>query len=287
MAKNEVIQIEQLPVIVEHLQTIKADVTKRVEEALSLVCTDETVKAVKQARADLNKEFKEWEQKRSEVKRAIMSPYEQFEAVYKECVSDVFNKADTELKIKIADVERALKEKKCMEVKEYFNEYAASKTIGFVSFERANINVTLSASMKSLKEQSKAFLDRISDDLALIETQEYKEEILVEYKQSLNASQAINLVIGRHKAIEEERLRREAERAREESLNKAAERVEITIAPVPEKAVEAAIALSSAVAEVIAQENSKTYEVTFTVRGSLEQIKALKNFLTEGEYDYE
>lgn len=59
--------------------------------------------------------------------------------------------------------------------------------------------------MKSLKEQAKAFIDKIVDDLNLIKTQEHKAEILVEYKQTLNVAQAITIVINRFKAIEEEK----------------------------------------------------------------------------------
>lgn len=51
---NEIIEVKQLPIIVEQLQTIKADVTARVNDALSLDCTENTVKAVKNARSDLS-----------------------------------------------------------------------------------------------------------------------------------------------------------------------------------------------------------------------------------------
>ncbi len=68
----------------------------------------------------------------------------------------------------------------------------------------------MSDSKKSLKERCAAFVDRITEELALIETQEHKEEILVEYKKSLNVAQAITNVSARHRAIEEERQRREA-----------------------------------------------------------------------------
>ncbi len=170
---NEIIVVKQLPVIVEQLAQVKETVIQRVQTATSLVCTDETVKEVKKARAELNSEFKQWEEKRKEVKTAVMTPYEKFEAVYKDCVSDTYKKADAELKAKIEGVEKELKQKKADEVKEYFNEYLESAGIDFLTFEQANINVTLSATMKSLKEQAKSYIDKISDDLALIDTQEH------------------------------------------------------------------------------------------------------------------
>nr|MCR5729540.1 DUF1351 domain-containing protein [Ruminococcus sp.]MCR5729541.1 DUF1351 domain-containing protein [Ruminococcus sp.] len=71
---TEIISVKQLPVIVEQLAQVKETVIQRVQTATSLVCTDETVKEVKKARAELNSEFKAWEEKRKEVKTAVMTP---------------------------------------------------------------------------------------------------------------------------------------------------------------------------------------------------------------------
>lgn len=274
---NEIIEIKQLPIIVEQLQTIKADVTARVDDALSLACTEETVKAVKQARSGLNKEFKDWEARRGEVKRAIMSPYEQFEAVYKDCITDVFKKADTELKDKIAEVENGVKERKATEVKAYFEEYAKSLNIGFLTFEAAGIKVNLSDSLKKLKEQAKAFIDRVSDDLNLIETQEHSTEILVEYKRSLNVSAAITAVVERHKAIEAEK-EREAERQQLEQQAKEAEKAVDKIITVSEEPV---------IKPPTVEESDPVLTVAFKVTAPKSMLKELKTFLINGGYDYE
>lgn len=274
---NEVIEIKQLPIIVEQLQTIKADVTARVDDALSLACTEETVKAVKQARSDLNKEFKDWETKRGEVKKAIMSPYEQFEAVYKDCITDVFKKADTELKGKIAEVENGVKERKATEVRAYFDEYAQSKNIGFLNFEMSGIKVNLSDSLKKLKESAKAFIDRVSDDLNLIGTQEHSTEILVEYKRSLNASAAITTVVDRYKAIEIEK-EREAERQLLEQQAQEAEKAVDEIITVPEEPV---------ITPPTVEESDSVLTVAFKVTAPKSKLKELKTFLINGGYDYE
>lgn len=267
---NEIIVVKQLPVIVEQLQTIKADVTARTTDAMSLVCNEDTVKEVKAVRAELNKELKYWEEKRKDVKKAVMQPYDQFEAVYKDCITDVFKKADADLKSKIDGVEMALKIQKTDEVFDYFCEYKDSKGIDFVDFKKANINVTLSASMKSLKEQAKTFIDRICDDLNLIETQEHKDEILYEYKQSLNVSSAITTVVNRYKAIEEAKAREAEAQARAEAEQKAVEKVE-------------------AVVETIAPpvEEEEILTLKFTVRGTRTQLRALKDYLERNGYDYE
>ena len=275
----EIIVVKQLPIIVEQLAQVKEAVVKRVETATSLVCTDETVKEVKKARAELNAEFKAWEEKRREVKTAVMTPYEKFEAVYKDCVSDTYKKADADLKAKIDGVEKELKDKKADEVKEYFNEYLESAGIDFVTFEQANINVTLSATMKSLKEQAKAFIDRIDDDLALIDTQEHKAEILVEYKKTLNASAAVTGVNARFKAIEDEKRRiEEAEERRAAEEQHIAEITSALPEPEPEPEI---------IPPVEEQPQEKVYTLRFTVTATKAKLRELKTFLDNGGYKYE
>ena len=277
---NEIIVVKQLPVIVEQLAQVKEAVIQRVQTATSLVCTDDTVKEVKKARAELNAEFKAWEEKRKEVKTAVMTPYEKFEAVYKDCVSDTYKKADADLKAKIDGVEQELKNKKAVGIRDYFNEYIECKNIDFVTFEQANINVTLSASVKSLKEQVKAFVDKIEDDLALIDTQEHKAEILVEYKKTLNASAAVTGVNARFKAIEEEKKR--IEEAEERRAAEEQHIAEITSAlpepePVPMPVQE----------EAAPVQTEKLYTLRFAVTGTKAQLKELKAFLDKGGYKYE
>lgn len=273
MDKKEMIAVKQLPIIVEQLQQVKAEVAAKVDFALRLVCTEDTVKDVKKVRSELNKELAEYEASRKAVKKAILTPYEQFEVVYKDCVSDTYKKADTELKRKIDSVENELKAQKAAEVKAYYDEYLQSKGIDFVTFESAHINVTLSASMKSLKKQAKAFIDKIACDLALIDTQEHKDDILYEYKQSLNVSSAITMVTYRYKAFEEAKAREEERKAREQAAAEAAAKVEAVAPPTVEP-----------IAPPVEEE--KTYTLKFTVRGTMPQLKALKEFLNNGGYDY-
>lgn len=278
---NEIIVVKQLPVIEQQLAQIKEQVVERVQAAMQLVCTEATVKEIKKARAELNTEFKAWEDKRKEVKTAVMSPYEQFEAVYKDCISDSYKAADKDLKQKIDEVEQELKNQKLTEVKSYFEEYLASKEIAFVTYEQAGINVTLSASLKSLKEQAKTFIDRIVSDLALIETfTDLKAEILVEYKKSLNVSDAITGVKARAKAVQEEQARQEAEA---EKRAAEAQRVEAIKAAIPE----APAAVEAPTEQQAAPAPEKKFCIRFTVKGTKEQLIALKKFLNEGEYEYE
>lgn len=272
---KDLIEVKQLPVIEEQLRSVSTVIDERVKNATSLVCTEESVKTIKEIRAELNKDYKEFENKRKLVKEQVLKPYNDFESIYKECISDKFKNADIILKGKIDNVENELKAKKEQEIKDYFEEYKTANNIGFITYGQARINVTLSASMKSLKEQAKQFIDKIVDDLKLIETQEHKTEILVEYKQTLNVSQAITSVTNRFKAIEEEKKKIEQEKELQKFV--------VDTAKESDKYSEQIILNSPSVEE----KTEQILTLKFTVRGTKTKLRELKQFLESGGYDYE
>ena len=278
MSKDLII-VKQLPQIEEHLKELSVEIDKKVEKAKSLICTEESVKTIKQVRADLNKEFKGLEEQRKTVKEQILAPYMQFEEVYKTYISEKYKSADTDLKQKIDSTENKLKRQKEQEIKDYFEEYKTANDIDFVTYEQAKINVTLTASKKSLKEQAKSFIDKIKDDLKLIETQECKEEILVEYKQNLNVSRAIQEVANRHKLLEEEKRKQEEKvvtivsNENHEITKESHEQLEQVFNKPLERPEE--------------QKQEPILTLKFTVKGTRTKLKELKKFLEDGGYDYE
>ena len=288
---QDLIVVKQLPQIEEHLKELSLDVDKKVENAKNLVCTEENVTTIKQVRASLNKEFKEVENQRKIVKEQILAPYMQFEEIYKMYISDKYKSADNDLKVKIDSTENELKNIKEQEIKDYFEEYKKANNIDFVTYLQARINVTLSASRKSLKEQAKQFIDKIVDDLKLIDTQEHKTEILVEYKQSLNVSQAITSVTNRFKAIEEEKKRQEelkrkqleeAQRRADESIRAQTEATRQALENFIPKTEETILQ-----APVIEEKQEEILTLRFTVKGTRTKLRELKQFLENGGYDYE
>lgn len=289
---QDLIVVKQLPQIEEHLKELSLEVEQKVENAKSLVCTEENVTTIKQIRASLNKEFKEVENQRKIVKEQILAPYMQFEEIYKMYISDKYKSADNDLKEKIDSTENVLKNIKEQEIKDYFEEYKKANNIDFVTYSQARINVTLSASRKSLKEQAKQFIDKIVDDLKLIDTQEHKTEILVEYKQSLNVSQAITSVTNRFKAIEEEKKKRQEELKRKQ-LEEAQRRADESIRAQTEatrQALENFIPKTEETilqAPVIEEKQEEILTLRFAVRGTRTKLRELKQFLENGGYDYE
>lgn len=279
---NNLIAVKQLPIIEEQLRTLSAEIDKTVSEAMSLACTDDTVKDVKKVRSALNAQFKELEEQRKAVKAAVLDPYNAFEAVYKECVTTKFNAADASLKRKIGDVEGEQKAQKTTNVLEYFNEYAASLHIDWLKFESSGLNITLSASEKSLKEQAKAFIDKVNDDLAVIATNENESEILVEYKHCMNLAQSITFVTERKRLLAEIEAQK-AEKAAVVQAGKEAAKVVETIAP----HVSFAPPVVASAPEPTKQEADPKLKLSFTVTAPKTRLQALKKFLEDGGYQYE
>lgn len=289
--ENNLIVVRQLPVIEDQLQSVRSAIKARVDEILAMECTEDTYKEIKKERSAMNKQFRILEDRRMEVKRQVEAPYLRFDAVYQECVGKIFKDADKQLAEKIRAVEDGIKQQKRDAVCTYFCEYRESLGIDaeMVPFDRAGITVTMSASAKSLKTQAKNFLDRIHDDLDLIDTQEFKHEIMIEYRKSLNASQAIMTVTNRHAAIERQRAaaqqREEAERQRKAAM--AAVQKVVEAEPAPEPPVMAPpepIQMPTIISAPVAEE--KVYPSYFCVTATIPKLKALKQFLVDGGYDY-
>lgn len=260
-----------------------------------MVCTEDNYKEIKKLRTALKKEFEDFEGQRKNVKYVILTPYEKFEAVYKNCVSDPYKSADNDLKYKIDSVENVLKEQKKASVIEYFNEYAENLGIDFVKFENVGCNITMTITEKKLKEQCKAYLDKVMEDLKLISTQEHSTDILVEYKHNLNVSLSITTVAERYAAIEAEKARVEAEKIEREKFKKA---MQMNIAEFePYKAnFPEEIKPPEDEDEPILEPPSNTkqeevYPLTFTVYGTKAQLKefasTIKEILNERGLKYE
>lgn len=221
----DLIVINQLPIISERLDKVKDEIKRRTAFADTVTVSEENRQEIKKIRAAMNAEKSRLDEVYKKALEAVIAPIQVVQDKYKDCVG-LYTKANSQLKAKIDVIEDGLKLEKENSVKEYFEELVTAKKIDFISFERLGLKITLSVSEKKLKEQVNNIVERVATDLKAIEIQENKEEILVEYKKSLNVSEAVSIVDARHKAIqaEKERKAKQAEqRARELAAAKADE----------------------------------------------------------------
>lgn len=275
-----VIQVSQLPVIAEQLEQLRDVIKERTASAVDCECTEDNYKEIKKVRAALNKERAAMDLRYKEAMNIVIAPIQAVQDKYKKCV-DVYKSADLQLKDKINTVEDSIKADKRTEVEEYFREYAQSKDIDFLNFEQLGISVTMSASVTSLKKSVSNMIDRIACDLKMIDTQENKEEILVEYKKTLNVSEAINIVKARRAAVQEERRRETERKAAEVQQETAIEKVEEQLAP-PEIAES-----SPEPPNPVEDASDKIITAAFTVHGTITQLRALKQYLKQEGIRYE
>ena len=276
----ELIVVKQLPEIEERLRTVKESVNRRVSNALAMICTEETLQAVKAERAKLNQEFAILEDQRKAAKKAVLEPYERFEEVYRDCVSIGFKQADEALRSKISEVESEIK-RRCEEgLRDYFAELCAIHHLDWLTYERAGIKVDMaSAKAKTpnkLRKQLMEFVVGVADSVDRISALEDAGEIMAEYKRTLNAADAICTVQERCRRVEEQKKELEARKAVCEQEAAMVRRVEALVPPVvmekpPEK-----------------DPNEIIPELTFTVvNATRAQLRRVREFLNMEGIKYE
>lgn len=269
---ESLIVIKQLPVIEEQLRSLKGRWEQRALDAEAMVCTADTIQAVKAFRSEMRKEFDDVEDQRKAVKKAIMEPYEQFEIVYKDCVTDSFHRADRACALKACAVEDDMRQRCEDSLRDYFAELCAVHHLDWLAYERAGIKVDMASAKaktpKKLREQLASFVAGVAQSVDRILLLDDAEEIMVEFQRSLDAADAICAVQDRHRRIEEQQAAQEARKAEREREAEMVRRVEALAPP--------------AVAEA-----PKTVKCTFTVRTTMDKLKKLKEFLNMEGIQYE
>ena len=205
------ITVTQLPIIEEKLRDVRTAVEATVREAKSLVATADTVQAVKNRRAELNKQFNAIEEQRKAIKEQIAAPYKQFETVYRECIAGPFKEADAALKATVDDFESTLKKKALDKLEAYYYELCALEQIDWLPFADAMAKSGIKIGMADCKtrEPKKAmdaiakFTAEIGLGLDAVRQMDDSAEVLVEFKKSLNAGLAAAAVQDRKRKVRE------------------------------------------------------------------------------------
>lgn len=205
-----------------NFEELKEEITNKSALYKNMVYTDETIKDAKSDRALLNKFKTALEDKRKEVKKQCLEPYNQFEKQIKELVAII----DEPVKLigeQITEFEDREKAEKHEQIIELFNKAGFQS---FVTLEQIYDPKWLnkSVSLKSIEEELTNTVHRIGHDVTTINSlKEYSFEALEHYKKTLDLAGAI--AEGQRLAdIQKRKLEHEAEvKAREELAKKQAE----------------------------------------------------------------
>lgn len=255
-------------------EEIKKEVSEKIEHYKNLVYTDEQIKDAKADRATLNKFVKALEDKRKEIKKQCLAPYEDFEKKMKEIVAIVnepIGLIDTQLK----EYEEKRKQEKAVKVDEILKE--AEKSLPddmHIPFDSKWLNS--SVSMKSIKETIDARIEQIKNDLdTLSNLPEFGFEAVEVYKTTLDINKAVNEA---KRMSEIAKAKAEAERKRIEAEQKRAEMEEAmqnAVKPTPNEVVDVAPAEPVATAT----DEPKRDWISFKALLSVDEAKDLKWFL--------
>lgn len=291
---EQLITLKQAPIIIyERIKAVGQQIEAKIAE-LNLdnqLVTEDTLKSAKKTRAMLSKELAIFEEQRKYIKEQVNVPYKAFEEAYKEHIKVHYDKADSTLKAKIDEVQNRLITDKSERIKEYFTELCQQQGIDFLIFERLPLNITISDSDKKFKNEVANFVGEVSKSLQLIESlnepNEFKAEMLTEYKQTLDVTRAIQNAQYRKQQREAELARIEAQRVAAEQTRLAAEARakaqaplqapsqvtnEVQPAPVQPEPVQEAT-------EAVQEGENEVVQATFTVAGTMKQLQALKQYI--------
>lgn len=268
---NDIVRIETMPKVFSQLEEIGKYIDEQVKDIDILPCTEENKQEVKKRRTEVNNTLKLLEDRRKEIKSKLLEPYEIFNEKYENECKGKLQSASEILKTKIDTIEEEQKRDKEIELREFANQHIeANNLVDIIDFEDIPISITLSASMSSLKDKIIEFCEKVKQDLDLIELEEFKEEILVEYKNNLDFAQSKMMIIERHKQMEEIKNKMEQQDKAQKEVDEIIERVEEALGT-PKEIIE----------------DDEIIEVQFKVKGTKEQIKQIKNLIIELGIEYE
>lgn len=277
---QELIKVESLPKIFYQLEEIGKVVDNALVGIEDMVCDEDNKKEVKKRKQEITAFKNLMETRRKEIKNQVMAKYNEFNEKYETEVKSKLTNAESILTEKYTAIEIQQKLDKETELREFADSHFKYHNIqDLVKFEDIGLNITLSASIKSLKEQILDFCKKITADLELIELEEFKDEILIEYKNSLNFANSKIIVSNRHKQLEEMQRKQEELQKKKEEEQKIIEQVEEVV----EQEITAPVEIETTKLE----DKEETFIIQFTVRGTKTQLKELKLFLQNGGYEYE
>ena len=267
-----------------NFEELKTELSERLEHYNGLVVTEDGIKDAKADRANLNKLRTAIDTRRTDIKKAYLQPYNEFEAKCKELtvlIDEPIKAIDSQL----ADFEERRKEQKRQKVQEAYESTIHDEYKEIIPFERILDQKWLNAttSMSSITDELVSWNKRVGADMLALDAiePEYKLAVKQKYIERLDIASAIA-----HrdalKAAEEAFKAREAQKAAE------AEKRAVEAVRASEEIAEPSLVRLKTEAE-IAQEQAmaqKRYALRLEFDLTREQAIALRKFLDDNGIRY-
>lgn len=282
-----------------NFEETKAWLTENLEPLRTMAVTPESTAQAKQYRAAVRKVRDRIDESRKMAKAAALEAYSSFETKCKELTA-LCEEAANALDVQIKAMEEAAKQEKKNRLAEYFAQVVGdmAEWLNFDDcFNPKWLNATYAES--TAQADINAAIDRCRADLNAIRAlhSEFETTLLDEYTRTRNISAVLvkNETLGRMKAAEEERKRKEAEAAAkyEASLEELKRVADETMRQAEQKAsetgrsvVETLGELSKPVNDLVDEDDHEMpaaqepeYKVDFRVFGTARQLDGLKAYM--------
>lgn len=270
-----------LPQVIEtNGEELKAWLSEKLTQYNEFVVTTETIRAAKDDKAKLTKLRAALEERRKEVKRQCMAPYEDFERKYKELltlIDEPIGRIDTQIKA----LDEQEQQEKYNRLKEFFQGCVSRMEIPFqVEFDRILNpkwkNKTLKEDVLSKEIANEVY--RIQNEVK--ELQEYYENsphytaIMNTYMQGYDKACALAYAAA---LIQQEQRRQEAQRAAQQPVREPELTPPPAYEPTPEPPVQ----------QPVQPQNEPKITGVFRVTGTKQQIIALRDFMRENQIEFQ
>lgn len=257
-----------------------AQVNKSLENYKGKVYDENSIAEAKADRAALNNFVKSLDSERIRIGKVYAAPYEKFKKEVDE-VSSAVKSVALAIDEQVKSYETKKQEEKLAEIKAYFEDNIPVGLKPFVGYEKIHNAKWLNATVKmpAVQKEIDAILDKISQELATIETLKSEDEIELKtiYYNTLSLTEAIRT-----------NERRKAERQRViEAQKAAAERKVAEEQRVAQQQAQQPAQPPVKEPEQQKDENAPKFSIAFRITGTAEQINALDEFLKANNLKYE
>ena len=265
---------------------LKAQLEVNLEKYQNLVFTEETMKEGKDTRSKLNKLKKALDEKRKDIKRQCLEPYEKFEVKINELI-ELVDKPTIAIDNQIKAYEEALRESKRQEIINYFNSKSLFGDLIKIDhpcfWDEKWLNATKKIKDAEWKIDEK--IKNIKEGLETIDITfkdcEFKPQMRDIFLKTLDIRNALNEKnrLEAQKKAEEEYKKKQEETKKTEELKKQEANKSVEVQPQ---------LLQQAQQEIII-ENTEIIKKwkTFSVEVSKEEFVKIRQFLIENKIKYE
>lgn len=274
--------IEKVPgKLVINYEELKAALSVELEKYKGLVVTENQITEAKSTRAKLNKVKAAIEDRRKELKKEYLKPYEIVEKQAKELV-DMIDEASSNIANQIKEFEEKEKEAKKIEIANLWVKLGYNKITVDKIWNEKWLNKTFALS--KIKEEMQAQIDDIEGDLNAIKELcgEDKQKCLTlqsKYLRTLDFQQVLSEYNAETEAAKKIIAEEKAVKAEQEPITVVSEE--------PQEEVEVQTEVQITRNDLLRTKLETIYEIKFAVIGTEKQIKALSKFMFDNNIKFE